>query len=46
MLIDKCIAPGKKNIQKLSYEIYFDIFQRRDKTEMFEVVIEMLRNKV
>ncbi|CAD8120601.1 unnamed protein product [Paramecium sonneborni] len=46
MLIDKCIAPGKKQIVKLSYEIFFDIFERRDKQEMFDVVVEMLKNKV
>ena len=46
MLIDKCIAPGKKQIVKVSYDIFFDIFERRDKQEMFDVVVEMLRNKV
>lgn len=46
MLIDKCIAPGKTNIKKLGLELLFDIFEKRDKVEMFDVLNEMLKNKV
>ena len=46
VLIDKCIAPGKTNIKKLGLELLFDIFEKRDKVEMFDVLNEMLKNKV
>lgn len=45
MLVDKCIAPGKTVIKKVAIEILFDLFERRDKMEIFEVILELLKNK-
>lgn len=45
VLIDKCIAPGKKNIMKLAFDLLCDVFEKRDKQEMFEVLVELLKNK-
>lgn len=45
VLIDKCIAPGKPQIKKVSLELIFDIFEKKDKSESFEAIQSQLQNK-
>jgi hypothetical protein len=44
-LVDKCISPGKTNIKKLAVEILCELFERREKNEIFDGIKSMMNNK-
>ena len=44
-LVDKALAPGKPNIKKITFEAFYAMFEKMDKKEIMEGLVDSINHK-